>query len=164
MITTNVADTIAYIQLQAGVAVDAADDILYGAAWDVADLAKAYVPIDEYNLQDAITVEPTSDGYKVFIDMTHEGTRADTVERYALAMENGIGWSGIARAGPPRGAHFMARAAAEIEEQLEYRTQQATKKTTMSDRVSGSAFVGAIGNFAKRAKSSVGSFIKRLFR
>jgi hypothetical protein len=141
--------------MKAGAVVDRADDVLYNAAWDVADLAKAYVPIDEYNLQDAITVEPTSEGYKVFVDLSHEGTRAPTVEQYAKRMENGIGWSGIARAGPPRGARFMARAAAEVENDLGGKVAAAARAPV--------GFIERISGFVGRARSGVGGFIKRLF-
>lgn len=158
MITTDVKGTIVHIRMQAGRVVDKADDLLYNAAWDIADLAKAYVPIEKYNLQDAITVEPDKDGYKVFVDLTHEGTRAPTVEQYAKVMENGLGWSGVARAGSPRGARFMARAAAEIEDEMRGRVREAERAPLKP------SFIENIGSFAKRAKSSVGSFIKRMFR
>jgi hypothetical protein len=154
--------SIAEIKLWASQAVDVADESLRETAWDIADLAKAYVPVDKYNLQDSITVEGTPDGYKVYIDLSHEGTRAPTVERYALKMENGVGWSGIARAGPPRGAQFMARAYNETMDQLGRKISETNRKMPSRGTLVG-RILGAAGSFANRLGSGAGSFIKRLF-
>lgn len=116
----NLPGAIVSLRRRAGVVIDAADDGLRDAAYDVAELARAYVPIDEFNLQDAIEVEGTEDGYRVYIDLEHEpGTRADTVRDYALRMHEGVGYSGVARAGWPRGMKFMTRAGSEVRANLQ---------------------------------------------
>lgn len=64
-------------------------------AENIRDLAKEYCPVDEENLEDSIMAEPRREGinrryvYDVFVDLSHKGTRAQTVEKYANFIHDG---------------------------------------------------------------------------
>lgn len=132
-----------------------AESALLEAAERVQEYAKEYVPIDKTNLQDAIVIEPDRSGigqsiagYNVLVDLTHEGTRAPTVAQYAKVMESGEGWSGVAKAGEPRGAHYMERARERVERELE---------SEIVRKAQGQVSVAAAGG-------NTTSFLRRFFR
>ena len=114
----NLENAIVNLKLKGDRISDTAKAGLRDAAYEVQELAQAYVPIDEENLQEAISVRETADGYQVYIDLSHKGTRASTVREYAFRIHEGVGYSGVARAGWPRGMKFMSRAGSEVENKL----------------------------------------------
>jgi hypothetical protein len=125
---------------------------LLEVAGEVQELAQAYVPVDEYNLQAAIKVREVSNGFQVYVDENHTpGTRTkgESVRQYAFLMHEGIGYSGVALAGWPRGAKFMDRAGAEIGAQMQTRFVPRIAAQVRSTLV-GSKLLTKVGGFFGR--------------
>lgn len=117
-------------------AVKGVSDEIRRGAYEIRDLAREYAPVDEGNLEEALSIEINRDDINgrlqafVYIDVGHAARKSVTgdVGGYAMRMHEGfykLGPKSRAKDGGRRrvGRKFLQRAADELSEEIMARVQ-----------------------------------------